>query len=44
MLYYEVVNLVTVTKMNIFNEMRCSYSTHETTAVSLQHQVSHRAA
>ena len=31
--YYEVVNLVTVTKMNMIDEMPCAYETLRTTAL-----------
>jgi len=42
--YYEVANLVTVTKMNMIDEMPCAYGTLRTTALRIRHQVSRRAA
>jgi hypothetical protein len=41
--YYEVANLVTVTKMNMINQMPCTYGTLIATAVRIRHRVSHRA-
>jgi len=38
--YYDVVKLVTVTKMNIIDEMPCGYGSVRTTAVRIWHQVS----
>ena len=42
--YYEVANLVTVTKTNMIDEMPCAYGTLRTTALTIRHQVSRRAA
>jgi len=42
--YYEVANLVTVTKTNMIDEMPCAYGTLRTTALRIRHQVSRRAA
>jgi len=42
--YYEVANLVTVTKMNMIDEMPCAYGTLRTTALRIWHKVSSRAA
>jgi len=41
--YYEVANLVTVTKTNLIDEMPCAYGTLGTTALRIRHQVSPRA-
>jgi hypothetical protein len=35
--YYDVANLVTVTKMNLRYEMPCGYGTLRTTAVRIWH-------
>ena len=43
MTYDDVLNLVTVTKMNLKDEMPCGYGTLRTTALGIWHQVSHRA-
>jgi len=40
--YYDVANLVTVTKTNMIDEMPCGYGTPRTTGVRIWHQVSHR--
>jgi hypothetical protein len=42
--YYDVANLVTVTKMNMIYEMARGYGTIRTAAVRIWHQVSCRAA
>ena len=42
--YYEVANLVTITKTNMIDEMPCAYGTLRTTALRIRHQVSRRAA
>ena len=42
--YYDVANLVTLTKTNLIHEMPCGYGTLRTTAVRIRHQVSRRAA
>jgi hypothetical protein len=42
--YYEVGNLVTVTKMNMIGEMPWVYGNQRSTAVRIQHQTSHGAA
>jgi len=42
--YYEVVNLVTVTKTNMIDDMPCAYGALRTTALGIRHQVSRRAA
>jgi len=42
--YYEVANIVTVTKTNMIDEMPCAYGTWRTTALRIRHQVSRRAA
>jgi len=42
--YYNVVNLVTVTKTNMTDETPCGYGTLRTTAVRIRHQVSRRTA
>jgi len=42
--YYEVANLVTVTKTNMIDEMPCAYGTLRTTPLRIRHQVSRRAA
>ena len=44
MRYYDIANLVTITKMNMIDEMPCGYGTLRTTAVRVQHQLSRRAA
>ena len=41
--YYKVTNLVTVTKMNMIDEMPCAYGTLRTTALRIRHQVSRSA-
>jgi len=41
--YYDVVNLVTVTKINMIDVMPCGYGTLRTTGVRIWHQVSRRA-
>jgi len=41
--YYDVANLVTVTKTNMIDEMPCDYGTLRTTGVRIRHQVSRRA-
>ena len=35
--YYDVANLVTVTKTNLIHEMHCGYGTLRTTAVRIRH-------
>jgi len=42
--YYEVANLVTVTKTKMINEMPWAYGTLRTTALRIRHQVSRKAA
>jgi len=42
--YYDVANLVTVTKTNMIDEMPCGYGTPGTAAVRIRHRVSRRAA
>jgi len=42
--YYEVANFVTVTKMNMIDDILCAYGTLRTTTVRIWHQVSDRAA
>jgi len=42
--YYEIANIVTVTKTNMIDEMPCAYGTLRTTALRIRHQVSRRAA
>jgi hypothetical protein len=42
--YYDVANLVTVTKTNMINEMPCGYGTLRTTGVRIQNQVSRSPA
>jgi len=43
--YYEVANLVTVTKTKMIYEIPCAqYGTLRTTALRIWHRVSHRAA
>jgi len=42
--YYEVANLVTVTKTNMIDDMPCTYGTLRTTALGIRHKVSSRAA
>jgi hypothetical protein len=37
--YYDVANLVTVTKTNMIDEMPCGYGTQRTTGVRIWHQV-----
>jgi len=44
MSYYNVTNLVTVTKTNMIDEMHCGYGTLQTTGVRIWHQVSRRPA
>jgi len=41
--YYNVANLLTITKTNMINEMPCGYWTLRTTGVRIWHQVSRRA-
>jgi len=41
--YYDVANLVTVTKTNMIHQIGCGYWFPRTTAVRRWHQVSHRA-
>ena len=41
--YYDVANLVTITKTNMIDEMPCGYGTLRTTGVGIRHQVSRRA-
>ena len=36
--YYDVANHVTVTKMNMINEMACGYGIIKTAAVRIWHQ------
>jgi hypothetical protein len=40
--YYDVANVVTVTKTNMIDEMPCGYGTLRTTGVRIRHQVSRR--
>jgi hypothetical protein len=42
--YYDVANLVTVTKTNMIDEMPCGYGTLRTTGVRMRNQVTHRPA
>jgi hypothetical protein len=42
--YYELANLVTVTKTNMIDEMLCADGTLRTTALKIRHQVSLKAA
>jgi hypothetical protein len=42
--YYDVANLVTLTKTNMIDEMPCGVETLRTTAVRIQRQVSRRPA
>jgi hypothetical protein len=42
MAYYDVANLVTVTKTNIIDEISCGYGTLRTPGVRIWHQVSLR--
>jgi len=42
--YYDVTNLVTVTKTTVIDKMPCGYGTLRTTAVSIWHQVSRRVS
>jgi len=42
--YYDVVNLVTVSKTNMIDELPCGYGTLRTTGVRRQYQVSYRPA
>jgi hypothetical protein len=42
--YYDVANLVTVTKTNMIDDMPCRYGTLRTTGVRIWHQVSRRPA
>jgi hypothetical protein len=44
MQYYDVANLVTVTKMNLIHEMPCGYGTLRSTAVRIRQYVSRRPA
>jgi hypothetical protein len=44
MSYYDVANLVTVTKTNMIDEMACIYGTIRTADVRIWHQVSRKAA
>jgi hypothetical protein len=41
--YYDVANLVTVTKTNMIDKMACGHGTTRTAIVRIWHQVSHRA-
>ena len=41
--YYDVANLVTVTKTNMIDEMPCGYGIRETTCVRIRHYVFRRA-
>jgi len=41
--YYDVANLVTVTKANMINQMTGGYGTLRSTGVRIWHHVSHRA-
>jgi len=41
--YYDVANLVTITKTNMFNEMPCGYGTLGTPGGRIRHQLSRRA-
>jgi hypothetical protein len=40
--YYDVANIVSVTKTNMIKEMPCGYETLKTTSVKIWHQVSRR--
>jgi hypothetical protein len=42
--YYDVANLVTVTKTNLIHKMPCGYGTLRTTTERICHIVSRRAA
>jgi hypothetical protein len=42
--YYDVANLVTITKTNMIDEMPCGYGTLRTTGVRIRNQVSRRPA
>jgi len=42
--YYEVANLVTVTKTNMIDDMPWAYGTIRTTVLGIRHHVSRRAA
>jgi hypothetical protein len=42
--YYDVGNLVTVTKTNMIDEMPCGYETLRSSGVRILHQVSCRPA
>jgi len=42
--YHDVVNLVTITKTNMIDEMPCGYITLRTTGVRIWHQVCRRPA
>jgi hypothetical protein len=42
--YYDVANVVSVTKTNMINEMPCGYETLKTTGVKIWHQVTRRAS
>jgi len=42
--YHDVANLVTLTKTNMIDEMRCGYGTLRTTGVRIRDQVSRRPA
>jgi hypothetical protein len=44
MVYYDVVNIVTVTKTNMIDKMACGYGTIRIAVVRIWHQVSHGAA
>jgi len=44
MAYYDVANLVTLTKTNMIDEMRCGYGTLRTPGVRIRYQVSCRPA
>jgi hypothetical protein len=41
--YYNEANLITVTKIDMIDEMLCGYGTLRNTGVRIRHQVSHRA-
>jgi hypothetical protein len=44
MLYYDMANIVTVTKTNLIHKMLWGYGIQRTTAVRIRHPVSCRAA
>jgi hypothetical protein len=41
---YDVANFLTVTKMNMIDDMPCTYGTVRTVPERILHQVTHRAA